>query len=101
MENNCIITVHWVIWQSQRRITVMAVFDLLFMAQESQNEQDYLIGLLHKLYNYFSYLVCSRTRFSKTKDRQSNPNFNSYNSTFPSQLQFLNSLTTSSLFAAL
>lgn len=94
MENNCIITVRWVIWQSQTHHTHGSL-GILLMAQETQSERHRTSAQTLSL--FFSSLVCSRTQFSKTKGRQSSPSFNSYKPPSPSQLQFLNSLTTSSI----
>lgn len=57
--------------------------DALFMPHKLQNEKHYFIKFICKLHYYFSYLVCSRTEFSKTEDRQSNPNINSYKTPSP------------------
>lgn len=48
------------------------------MPHKLQNERHYFIKFICKLHCHFSCLVCSRTEFSKTEDRQPNPNFNSY-----------------------
>lgn len=50
--------------------------DTPFMAQESQNEQDYFLRQTFII--IFLFVLYGRTQFPKTKDRQSKPNFNSH-----------------------
>lgn len=72
IEKNWIITMPWITQQSERLITAMAVLIHTLYGSVITTKRT---GLLYRN-SMQTYLNCSRTQFSKTKDRHSNPNCN-------------------------
>lgn len=98
MENSWIITVRWVIWQNQRLITVMVV--LIYFLWLIRKWTGLFYRTSTQILSLFFLFGLQQISIFQNK-RQSNINFNSCKPPSPSQLQFPNSLTTSSLLAAL
>lgn len=75
MENNCIITAHWVIWQSQTLITVMVV--LIYGLRNHRMNRITLQDFYTNLSLFFLFSLHQNSVF-QLKDRQYKLNFNFY-----------------------